>query len=68
MADRLRHILELLPSPRWGVYIGCVCVCMCVPSLNDCRQRAKQTNELLIPFIYNQNRVTPSIYSSYKHV
>ena len=52
MADRLRHILEeLLPTPRRCVYV-------CVTSPNDSRQRAKQTNELLKAFIYNQFRVT----------
>jgi hypothetical protein len=60
MADRLRHVLELLPSPRRGAY-------MCVTSMNDCRQRAKHTDKLIISFIYNKNRLTPSIDPSRKY-
>ena len=63
MANRLRHSLEeLLPSPRRGVYILCVC---------DVTERMHETckiNELLIPFTYNQNRISSNIYPSQKYV
>ena len=61
MVVRLRHILEeLLPRLRRVVY-------MCVYDV-DYGQRAKETIKLLIAFIYKQNRITSSIYSSYKYV
>jgi hypothetical protein len=65
MADRLRHSLEeLFPSPRRGVYILCVCVC----DVTERIQATCKTNELLMPFIYNQNKITSSIYPSQKYV
>ena len=63
MADRQRHNLEeLLPSPRRGVYILCVC------GITERMQETCETNELLMPFIYNQNRINSSIFRSQKYV
>ena len=64
MAYRLRHSLEeLLPSPRRGVYIRFICVWCHWKNAPTCK-----TNELLMPVIYNPNRITFSIYPSQKYV
>ena len=45
LVDRLRHVHEeLLPSPLRGGYM---CVCVCVTSLNDCRQRERKNMNYL---------------------